>query len=155
MGPFQPNSAWRLPKQPISYWLISMDTINMTYRKLKELVTKCLFATVNYWKDQDSPIYLPGTLDKCSETARPWCWKLLSSRQYGSCIAAPTFSLLRKPLARKEIGTTATPGSAMLLSPFTPCCGWVMGKEAGQFYKLGRETLPGYKRKYRHELCIA
>jgi len=61
-------------------------------RELKEQVTKCLFATVNYWKDWITQSTYQGRwMEMVNRSAL--VLKLLSSHQYGSIIAAPTFSL--------------------------------------------------------------
>jgi GH15 family glucan-1,4-alpha-glucosidase len=61
-------------------------------RTLQEIVTKCLFATVNYWKDWIAQSTYQGRwMEMVNRSAL--VLKLLSSHQYGSIIAAPTFSL--------------------------------------------------------------
>ena len=61
-------------------------------RELKELVTKYLFATVNYWKDWIAQSTYQGRwMEVVNRSAL--VLKLLTSRKYGSIIAAPTFSL--------------------------------------------------------------
>jgi GH15 family glucan-1,4-alpha-glucosidase len=59
---------------------------------LKDFVTKSLFATVNFWKDWIAQSTYQGRwMEVVNRSAL--VLKLLSSHQYGSIIAAPTFSL--------------------------------------------------------------
>lgn len=56
------------------------------------VLTQCLFSTVNYWKNwMSNSVYSGRWMDMVNRSAL--VLKLLTSSQYGSIIAAPTFSL--------------------------------------------------------------
>ncbi|OQP44481.1 glucoamylase [Niastella yeongjuensis] len=81
------------PNETADFILVYLDGHDQHHEKdLKEYVTKCLFATVNYWKDWIAQSTYQGRwMEVVNRSAL--VLKLLSSHQYGSCIAAPTFSL--------------------------------------------------------------
>lgn len=81
------------PNEKADFLLAYIDGHNHhDERPLHELVTKSLFATVNYWKDWIAQSTYQGRwLEVVNRSAL--VLKLLSSQQYGAIIAAPTFSL--------------------------------------------------------------
>ncbi|HLZ86499.1 MAG TPA: glycoside hydrolase family 15 protein, partial [Puia sp.] len=72
--------------------LENADNENIGSETLKERVTQHLISTINYWKDWVSrSTYRGRWMETVNRSAL--VLKLLSSAQYGSIIAAPTFGL--------------------------------------------------------------
>ena len=74
------------------FLLEHIDRDHPEEKSLKEFVTESLFKTVNYWKDWISQSNYRGRwLEIVNRSAL--VLKLLTSYQYGSIVAAPTFSI--------------------------------------------------------------
>ena len=80
------------PNETAVFLLEHVDKEHATEQDFKHFVTHRLFATVNYWKDWiGRSLYQGRWMETVNRSAL--VLKLLTSHQYGSVIAAPTFSI--------------------------------------------------------------
>lgn len=80
------------PTETADFLLEHVEKESTKERNLQEFVTQSLFDTVNYWKDWvGQSTYNGRWADMVNRSAL--VLKLLTSHNYGSIIAAPTFSL--------------------------------------------------------------
>ncbi|HUH19552.1 glycoside hydrolase family 15 protein [Albibacterium sp.] len=80
------------PTETADFLLEHLDKDHGQERDLEGFITQSLFETVNYWKNWISQSTYKGRwLDSVNRSAL--VLKLLTSHNYGSIIAAPTFSL--------------------------------------------------------------